>query len=551
MLQNKFLNNKYSGNLFITSFFIVFFFIGYKIHTDYGFYIDEKFHRANGFYWLNYVASFFGLESLEQISKTKLDSIDGFTLPNIKEWNMYGVIFDIPAALLEISLDLNEPIKYYGLRHLMVFIFFFSGSIFFYKILKNRFKDNFVSFLGLFLFILTPRIFGDSFWNNKDIIFLSLYTISLFYFFKLIDNESWKNILLLSLFSAFATSIRIAGIFIPLSLLFFFLLNKLSERNDVTLRTIILYLVSYIIFLFISWPFLWSNFSSGFLSIFQLSMSWSGKVNFLGEYYLSNNLPYYYLIFWIIISTPIIHLTLFIYGFLSCLQRIIFRYFNIKKNNIYNDLWRSNLEKKDFLVFINLVFFLCALSFLNLNLYNSWRLGYFLNTFIIYFSTFGVYLLIIKFKNRVNLIKILSFFLILFSINRIFLYHPYQSLYFNILTPTFIKNNVDVDYTGLSGLSFLKKLAATEEVDFPIKVSVNSWYPLWRMTELLDEEEREKILVFGNDKKKDAEYLYSNRIYDVDKKYHKKYDIPANFKKIEVFEIDNTIIYEVYKKEKK
>ena len=201
MLQNKFLNNKYSENLFITSFFIVFFFIGYKIHTDYGFYIDEKFHRANGFYWLNYVASFFGLESLEQISKTKLDSIDGFTLPNIKEWNMYGVIFDIPAALLEISLDINEPIKYYGLRHLMVFIFFFSGSIFFYKILKNRFKDNFVSFLGLFLFILTPRIFGDSFWNNKDIIFLSLYTISLFYFFKLIDNESWKNILLLSLFS--------------------------------------------------------------------------------------------------------------------------------------------------------------------------------------------------------------------------------------------------------------------------------------------------------------------------------------------------------------
>ena len=131
------------------------------------------------------------------------------------------------------------------------------------------------------------------------------------------------------------------------------------------------------------------------------------------------------------------------------------------------------------------------------------------------------------------------------------MYHPYQSLYFNILTPTFIKNNVDVDYTGLSGLSFLKKLAATEEVDFPIKVSVNSWYPLWRMIELLDEEEREKILVFANDKKKEAEYLYSNRIYDVDKKYHKKYDIPDNFKKIEVFEIDNTIIYEVYKKEKK
>ena len=551
MLQNKFLNNKNSENLFITSFFIVFFFVGLKIYTDYGFYIDEKFHRANGFYWLNFVANFFGLENLEQISKMKLESIGGFTLPDIKEWNMYGIIFDVPAALLEIILNLNEPIKYYGIRHLMVFIFFFFGSIFFYKILKNRFEDNFVSFVGFLLFILTPRIFGDSFWNNKDIIFLSLYTISLFYFFKLIDKESWKNILLLSLFSAFATSIRIAGIFIPLSLLFFFLLNKLSKRNDINLKTVILFLIFYIIFLFISWPFLWSNFFSGYLSIFQLSMSWSGKVNFLGEYYLSNNLPYYYLIFWIAISTPIIHLSLFIYGFLNYSKRIILRFFNIKKNNIYNDLWRSNHEKKDFLVFINLVFFLCALSFLNLNLYNSWRLGYFLYIFIIYFSTFGIYLLIIKFKKKINLIKIFSFFLILFLVNRMFLYHPYQSLYFNILTPAFIKNNVDVDYTGLSGLSFLKKLAATEQVNFPIKVSVNSWYPLWRMTELLDEEEKEKILVFGNDKKTDVDYLYSNRIYDVDKKYHKKYDIPANFEKIEVFKIDNTIIYEVYKKVKK
>ena len=35
-------------------------------------------------------------------------------------------------------------------------------------------------FLGLLLLIFTPRLFGNSFFNSKDIVFLSLYSISLF-----------------------------------------------------------------------------------------------------------------------------------------------------------------------------------------------------------------------------------------------------------------------------------------------------------------------------------------------------------------------------------
>ena len=48
---------------------------------------------------------------------------------------------------------------------------FFVGAINFYLILYNRFDDKLISFLGFFLLILTPRIFGDSFWNNKDMSF--------------------------------------------------------------------------------------------------------------------------------------------------------------------------------------------------------------------------------------------------------------------------------------------------------------------------------------------------------------------------------------------
>ena len=90
-------------NFFIIFIFILYFLIGSQIYTDYGFYIDEKFHRANGFYWLNFISNYFGLENLEQISRLKLEEIQDFTLPEIKNWNQYGVIFDLPAASSLIS----------------------------------------------------------------------------------------------------------------------------------------------------------------------------------------------------------------------------------------------------------------------------------------------------------------------------------------------------------------------------------------------------------------------------------------------------------------
>ena len=537
-------------NFFIIFTFILYFFIGSQIYTDYGFYIDEKFHRANGFYWLNFISDFLGFENLKQISKIKLDLIQDFTLPEIKKWNQYGVIFDLPAAYLEIFFNLNEPIKYFRFRHFLVFIIFFLGSIYFYRIIFNRFNNKLISLLGFILLILTPRIFGDAFWNNKDIIFLSIYIISIYFYFKFIDLPSYKNLILFSLFSAIATSMRIAGIFLPFSFLLFYLFDLISNKNKIEINFIFLLLISYIFFLTISWPLLWQEWPSSLFTILNLEMSWGGQVHFLGDYYRSQYLPQYYLVFWILVTTPVLHIILFFHGFINYSKRIIMRYFKIEKLNIYSDLWRSRGEKKDFFIFLNLVLFICALSFLNVDLYNSWRLGYFIYIFIIYFSTYSIYL-IFKIKFR-HFLKKLAIFLILifFLIFRNYLYHPYQSVYFNFLVPENIKNKLDVNCTGLSGIGFLKKIIKEEPGTHEIKIGVNSWYPLWRMVELLDKKDQARIKILKNDKKYEANYLYSNRIYDVDKRYYRKYDVPINFNKIEEFKIDNTIIYEVYKRSK-
>ena len=47
-----------------------------------------------------------------------------------------------------------------------------------------------------------------------------------------------------------------------------------------------------------------------------------------------------------------------------------------------------------------------------------------------------------------------------------------------------------------------------------IKIGVNSWYPLWRLQNLLTDKEQKKIsFIFGDIN--NADVIYSNRIYDV------------------------------------
>ena len=99
-----------------------------SIYKDYGFNIDETFQRRSGFYWLNYLSNFFGLDKISLISSQKLNTSINFTEP----WSdVYGIIFDVPVAIIEIIFSINEPLKIYEMRHFLTFIYFFVGTIFF------------------------------------------------------------------------------------------------------------------------------------------------------------------------------------------------------------------------------------------------------------------------------------------------------------------------------------------------------------------------------------------------------------------------------------
>ena len=154
--------------------FSILFLVGLATFKDYGISIDEEFQRSSGFYWLNYVLSFTSFENFKSSVTEIMSQIKGFTLPSVENNKPYGIIFDLPVAFLEIVFQIKEPKNYYHLRHLLNFLIFFVSAVFFFKLLLNRFSNVFISLIGTSFFILSPRIYGNSFYNNKDIIFLSL-----------------------------------------------------------------------------------------------------------------------------------------------------------------------------------------------------------------------------------------------------------------------------------------------------------------------------------------------------------------------------------------
>ncbi len=544
--------NKKTTKKITFSLFSILFFVGLLTYKDYGISIDEEFQRNSGFYWLNYVLSFTPFEELKNLVAYKLDQIKGFTLPSPVDNPYYGVVFDLPVAFFEVILNINDPKNYFHFRHFLNFTIFFIASIFFYKLLLNRFQNCNISLIGTIFFVLSPRIYGNSFYNNKDIIFLSLLTIALYFCFKVFDKINFKNLLIFSLIAAICTCSRIIGILLIISFLFFYFLSVLSNKKNLdNFWQVIICFILYCAFIIIFWPLLWSYPLNNFIDAFKYFSSFPlhPEMLFNGKYIQAHFLPYHYIFIWIFITTPILYSMLFILGYVQTFKRFFLRFINIKENKTYEDFWRNSNEKKDLFIFFILTAVLSYLITFQVPLYNGWRHIYFLNVFIIYLSVIGFYRvgIYLKRKFKKNFHYHLSILFIITIIFQMIVYHPFQNIYFNNYFNNISHNSFEIDYYGLSGKKSLKEILSLEKNNKIIKIGVASWLPLERSIKLLNETERKRIKIVSQNFN-NADYIYTNFISEVDKSFNDKYVIPANFIKINEFIIDSLKVYEVYKK---
>ena len=75
---------------------------------DFGIHIEEKFHRMNGLYWLNYISEVFHLDKIQIKTNLKMNEIGDHTLSPVNYYDKWGVIFDVPLALIETIFNIND-----------------------------------------------------------------------------------------------------------------------------------------------------------------------------------------------------------------------------------------------------------------------------------------------------------------------------------------------------------------------------------------------------------------------------------------------------------
>jgi len=532
-------------------FFGAYFIIGVKIYKDYGITTDEPFQRTSGYYWYLWIISnFFSDYSNFEFLKINFNKMEWSQEFKNGLFLEYGVIFDLFAVFVEDIFNLENV---YQKKHLLNFLIFFSSSVCFFQLIKYRFKNNFLSFIGVLFYITSPRIFAESFYNSKDIIFMSFTLFAVFFGVKLLKNYKIKNIILFSLFAALATDIRTMGIFLILLFIIFFILECLEENSFLKKNFILfsLLIFSYFLFTYLFWPHLWLNPLDNFLASFQSfkNYSWGGSVLYLGEYVSAQHLPWHYSLVWIVITLPIIYSLLFVIGSFNISFNFFNNFLNIDPENFSKKLWYSHNDKIDLFILMYFLVPIVAVIAFGSTLYNGWRHLYFIYPALVYISIFGLkYILSFDFfKNFKYFFYSIIFIFIFINFYNLIKFHPYQNVYFNYLVEKKANYLFEVDYWGSGNTHALKKIIKDAQSNKKINVGTASFTPFSYSKYIINDKKIENINFLGNDQLNN-DYIFTNYMYEKDPKISKKYLIPRNYEKVFTLKRGNIIINEIFKK---
>ena len=537
---------------FIFLFFFLYFIVGISIYKDYGISIDEPFQRTSGHFWMiTVIENFFPNYEKLEIIKSKMSQMEwGKEMLN-GQYLQYGPFFDLFSAILENGLNLKSSSDIFFFKHLLNFIVFYISSIFVFFIIKTRFKNNFLPFFGTFFYISSPRIFAESFYNCKDIIFMSFMVYALYFCLKSLRKYNFKNLFLFSLFAAIATDIRIMGIGIVIIFLIFFLIECLENKKIFFKKVlfILFFILSYFFLTYLFWPYLWDDPFNKIIYAFNSfsNYDWENSVFYFGKFIMANNLPWHYILVWIGITTPLFYLVLFLIG--------LFIVFNKLKKNFLNldhdggkKLFCTFEQKIDFIMLAYFLLPVVAVILFNSTLYGGWRHLYFVFPSIIYLSIYGIeFLLNIKIKFIKTILFGLVFLCLINNIKNIIKLHPFQNIYFNIIAEKRANKLFEIDSWGLANSKAIEFILKDSDDKKEINVRTASFTPLEYSVNITNNERINKLNLDGT-VDLGQKYIFTNYIYERDPKFTKKYIISNEYKKIYSLRKGNIIINEIFKK---
>jgi hypothetical protein len=383
-------------------------------------------------------------------------------------WNRnYGVAFELPLIILERILNLHDTRDIYLMRHLVSHLFFLFSAFCLFLLIDYLYKNKLLATIGFLMLVLNPVIYGHSFFNSKDVPLLSMYIICFLLTAVAFNNAKYKYYILLGIACALLINIRIMGSLMVASVCLFFLADYFNPAGNKkqTARFFLTFLVTTLLVLYASWPYLYNNPVGNIIDAFKgASNHWPGIDLFNGRLLAGSEVSMAYTFVWFSISNPIIYLLAGMFGILLlviCLFKNFSKYLSDKKE-------RNNLA---YLIIFILPILLVII--LHSRLYDGWRLMYFLYAPFILLAIYGLnYLLKTKLKMPVIIVIAAGIASTSFYMIQNF---PFGYVYFNNLVsdnePEKLRKTWELDYWGTSykqALEYILENDKSQKIDIAV-----------------------------------------------------------------------------------
>ena len=237
------------------------------------------------------------------------DRLDGYVDRSTK---YYGIAFELPLLLLERGLGLADSRSIYLTRHLVTHGFFLLGGLCCSLLVYRLTRSRAVALFALLVFVLQPRLYAHSFFNSKDLPFLSMFMVTLYVTHRAFRKETVGAFVLCGVCVGILTNLRIIAVMLYPAVLALRGLDlgqaRREERTHV-LATGAVFALAGPGTLYVLSPYLWAD-PLEFLAAWQTLTQhpWKHYELFQGRVVSSYRLPPHYIPTWVAISTPLVTL---------------------------------------------------------------------------------------------------------------------------------------------------------------------------------------------------------------------------------------------------
>lgn len=478
-------------------FFLLFFLYGLNVVRDYGVSWDEATERYSSLINLGYV--------IPEAKTLATDTVNYYGTPELSEYKdrYYGVAGQFPAILVEYLYQFQFNFhQIFLLRHMYTFTVFWTACIFFYLICRHFTHRQWLSLLGVFLLISSPRILADSFYNIKDLLFLSVFIITLWFGLLFIRRQTWPRLLAFGFFCGLCTNVRIVGAILAISMVIILswqLFSRPTARHNWKKQLIFIIgsgLFSLLFYMAFT-PIIWQNPIAGLkgaIETFSSYNSYTQPVFYMGTGFAPDQLPWHYLPVWILATTPVFYLFLMAAGLMFRCRDWLHTYKNTSARAAFHE--KASPEKG--FILLSAVFPLLYVLLRHPVLYNGWRHFYFIYPVMVLAALYGwihLYTAIQTFLSRQGRMTALIVAVLILTagicptVLWIIQNHPFEYLYFNEIARPYAEEYFEKDYWGVSQLDALRHICQNDSREH-IKV--------WTMTPsesryLLNYEEQARI----------------------------------------------------------